>query len=116
MTEREDIEMAFTRILSSGGLILSGAGISTEQKRERIRIAIMQRGIKDAPFDDSMTYGEAFHRCFARPLELRRVPREYQRPPSAIPWAVVELETPWPDDDEGDDDEDQVREGTNIEL
>ena len=115
MTEREDIEMAFTRILSSGGLILSGAGISTEQKRERIRIAIMQRGIKDARFDDSMTYGEAFHRCFAMPVEMRRVPRDtYQRAVPAIPWAVVEID---PDDDEGDDDEDLDRAGgANIAL
>jgi hypothetical protein len=68
--------MAMVRILSTGGVILSG--ISPSDQRERIRVAIMQRGIKDKPFDAHQSFGEAFGTCFpggAR-LELRIRPRD----------------------------------------
>lgn len=105
MTEREDIEMAFVRTLSTGGVILSG-DISAEDKRERIRIAIMQQGLKDAPFDASMTYGEAFHRCFARAAEMRRTPRDGFTPAHRSIARVIDSLGPSEDEDDDDDDDD----------
>jgi hypothetical protein len=108
MTEREDIELAFVRMLSTAGLILSGT-ISAEDRSERIRIVIMQRGLKDLPFDAERSYGEAFERCYRRSVERRRTPRDaHGRPQPAI--AVPDRPDPGDDDqgdegDEGDEDE-----------
>jgi hypothetical protein len=68
---REDIELGLVRTLSVGGLVLSG-NLSAEDKRERIRIAIFQHKLQSQPFDEHLTYGEAFGQCFGRPLEMRR--------------------------------------------
>jgi hypothetical protein len=102
MTEREDIELAFVRILSTGGLTLSGT-ISAEDRSERIRVAIMQRGLKDRPFDAERSYGQAFARCYARSVEMRRTARDaHGRPQPAIA-----APPPDPgDDDQGDEGED----------
>lgn len=99
MTERDDIEMAFMRILSTNGLILSGA-ISPEDRRERIRVTIMQRGIKDKPFDAQLTYGQAFERCYQRAVEMRRVQRA---DPAPQPMVVKR----GPGDDDGDEEDDE---------
>ena len=113
-TERDDIEMAFIRILSTKGLILSGA-ISPEDRRERIRVTIMQRNIKDAPFDAQLTYGQAFERCYQRGVELRRA----QRPgPKTI--AFHRVSTGYipgtytgPGDDEGDEEDEGFEKQSN---
>jgi hypothetical protein len=107
---RDDIEMAFIRILSTDGLILSGA-ISLEDRRERIRVTIMQRGIQHKPFDALLTYGQAFERCYQRGVELRRA----QRPgPKTIAHHRVRTgyepgtyPGPGPGDDDGDEEDDE---------
>jgi len=108
---RDDIEMAFMRILSTDGLILSGS-ISLEDRRERIRVTIMQRGIKDKPFDALLTYGQAFERCYQRGVELRRVQRPgpktiaHQRASAGfIPGTYQGPEGPG--DDDGDEENDE---------
>lgn len=106
MTDRADIELAFVRILSTGGLTFPD-GINSEDRRERIRVTIMQRGLKDAPFDALHTFGEAFSHCYHRAVELRRFKRPDSLPPirplklgeradHAVAW-------PGPEDDEDDD-------------
>jgi hypothetical protein len=101
---REDIEMAFIRELSTGGLILSGE-ISPEDRRERIRIAIHQRGLKDLMFEPGMSYGQAFEICFRRSVEMRRLQRDsttrFQRVPDPG------------DDDAGEEDEDEGAKQSN---
>ena len=111
MSERYDIEMAFVRILSTGGLVLSGE-ISAEDKRERIRITILQRKLTERLFDATLTYGEAFYQCYKRPAEMRRMPRDAeQRPQLAIATRAHSEEYPGPgepgDDDAGDEDDDE---------
>jgi len=75
-TDRADIELAFIRILSVGGLVLSGDGISKSDCRERIRCAILERGLDRTMFDSFLTFEEAYRRCYGAPLELRRRPRQ----------------------------------------
>lgn len=103
--ERRDIEMALMRILATDGLLLGG--ISEEDRRERIRLAIVQRGLKDRPWplDADMTYGEAFEHCYRRQVEMRRRQRdEHQRP---LPPVRGPLGPGDDDDDAGDEDDDE---------
>jgi hypothetical protein len=92
MMTREDIELGLIRALSVGGLVLSG-NLSAEDKRERIRVAIFQHKLKDQPFDDCLTYGEAFGQCFGRPFEMGRMHRD---------------ETPRPNLDEADEEDEDL--------
>jgi hypothetical protein len=122
VTEREEIQMALVRVLSTGGLILSG--ISPSDQRERIRVAIMERGIKDKRFDANLTFGEAFGICFpgTRALELRSRPRdasgrplekrasrrdELGRPAHDLGADPLYGEGPGDDEDDGDGSEDE---------
>jgi hypothetical protein len=75
---RSDIEFTFIRSLAHSGFILSGATISAEDRRERIRIAIMkaQVGNKPLPIDPSITYAQAYQIAYNRPCELRSSERE----------------------------------------
>lgn len=86
--------MAFIRELSTGGLILGG--IRTEERRERIRVAINQRGLKDRTFEPGLSYGAAFEYCFARAVDLRLMPRD--------PHVRAQPALPGPGDSEDDDD------------
>jgi len=99
-TDRDDIEMAFIRILSTQGLILSG--IPVEDRRERIRVTIMQRGLKDKLFDEDQTYGQAFERCYRRAPELRRLQRDEHSRPQVHTRAG-------PGDDEGDEEDEGLK-------
>lgn len=103
MSSREDIEMAFIRELSTGGLILGG--LRPDDRRERIRVAINQRGLKDRAFEPGVTYGAAFVYCFARAVELRILPRDPHKQFHAA------LAAPGPgdggDDDDGGEDDDE---------
>src|SRR5207237_59959 len=75
---REDIEYTFIRSLACSGFILSGPTMSPDDRRERIRIAIMksQMSNKPLPIEPSLTYAEAFKLAYNRPCELRRIERE----------------------------------------
>jgi hypothetical protein len=97
--------MAFIRELSTGGLVLSGHEISAHDRRERIRIAIHQRGLLREMFAPEMSYAAAYEICFARPLELRAKQRadihtRFQ-PPAAVGPGDDD------DDDAGDEDDDE---------
>lgn len=84
--DRADIEMAFVRILSVGGLVLASSDVAAIDKKERIRVAIMKHNLKDTPFDETRTYGEAYLVCYRTSVEKRRVLREdYGRPSRLIP-------------------------------
>lgn len=95
--------MAFIRELSTGGLLLSGEAISANDRRERIRIAIHQRGLLKEMFEPELTYAAAYEYCFARPIELRGVRRDLTRfqPPAAGPGDDDD------DDDAGDEDDEE---------
>jgi hypothetical protein len=75
---RSDIELTFIRSLACSGIILSGPQLSPEDRRERIRIAIMksQMNNKPLPIDPSMTYAQAFQVAYNRPCELRHAERD----------------------------------------
>jgi hypothetical protein len=73
--ERADIEMALIRILSVHGLVLSSENMSTADRRERIRVTIMERRCQHGMFNEELTYGQAYKRCYGQSVELRKSPR-----------------------------------------
>jgi hypothetical protein len=88
---RQDIEFTFIRSLACGGFILSGPHLSIEDRRERIRVAIMklQMGHEPLPIAPSLTYSQAFKMVYNCPCELRRV--ELERYAKARSRAAAEL-------------------------
>jgi hypothetical protein len=61
----QDLELDFIREFSTGGESLQG--LSTDNRRERIRIAIYTHKLVHALFRDGpMTYAEAYAECFGR--------------------------------------------------
>ena len=78
MSTDQDLELDFIREFSTGGEMLQG--LSIENRRERIRIAIYTHKLVHALFRDGpMTYAEAYTECFGRPLEMRRTVRHESR-------------------------------------
>lgn len=79
------IDLQFIREFSVNGTQLTGP-ISSDQRRERIRVEIWRnkRGVE--PFYDShMTYAEAYYVCYGKPLDLRSMARDqFGRPPMPI--------------------------------
>jgi hypothetical protein len=74
----QDIELTFVRSLACGGEVLGGAQISHDDRRERIRIAIMKLRMnnKPLPIDPSVTYAQAFRQLYNRPCDLRTAERD----------------------------------------
>ena len=73
--EKDDIELAFIREFSVGGVALSGA-MSSEARRDRIRLEIYRHQRGDLPLQDSgMTYSQAYRKAYGRPIEMRLMPR-----------------------------------------
>jgi hypothetical protein len=69
-----ELELDFIREFSAGGELLKG--LSVDDRRERIRVAIYTQKLPHVLFRDGpMTYAEAYAECFGRPLEMRRVVR-----------------------------------------
>jgi hypothetical protein len=69
-----ELELDFIREFSAGGELLRG--LSVDDRRERIRVAIYTQKLPHMLFRDGpMTYAEAYAECFGRPLEMRRVVR-----------------------------------------
>ena len=63
-----------------GGELLEAS--SAEDRRERIRVAIYGRNLLHERFRDSgMDYGQAYQRCYGRPIEMRRTVRHEQKSP-----------------------------------
>jgi hypothetical protein len=80
-----DTEMAFIRILSTSGVKLSG--FDAQDRRERIRVAILTQNMSSEsfPFGPAYlpeTYAQAFERCYGSRLELRTRPRDSHRRPN----------------------------------
>jgi hypothetical protein len=70
----QDLELDFVREFSTGGELLRG--LSIDNRRERIRIAIYTHKLAHTLFREGpMTYAEAYAECFGRPLEMRRAVR-----------------------------------------
>ena len=101
-----DIELTFIRSLACSGFILSGPQLSQEDRRERIRVAIMKAQVHDKPFpiDGSITYGQAFLMAYNRPCELRRFDRD-QNGKTIVPKVLQKRSTEDYDDfdDEAED-------------
>jgi len=69
-----DLELDFIREFAVGGELLKGS--SVDDRRERIRLAIYCGKLLHQPFRDSgMDYGQAYQRCYGRPIEMRRTVR-----------------------------------------
>ena len=69
-----DLELDFIREFATGGELL--AGLSVDDRRERIRVAIYTQKLAHMLFRDGpMNYAEAYAECFGRPLEMRRFVR-----------------------------------------
>ena len=73
-----DIELEFIREFSVNGEFLKVS--NADDRRERIRIAIWTNKLERSPFRDSgMNYGQAYQRCYGRPIEMRATVRSEAR-------------------------------------
>ena len=62
---------AFIGEFAAGGELLTG--LSVDDRRERIRVAIYTQKLAHMPFRDGpMNYAEAYAECFGRPLRTLR--------------------------------------------
>lgn len=108
---RTDIEMTFIRSLACSGVILSGTQLSAEDRRERIRIAIMKAHMnnKPLPIDPTLTYAQAFQIAYNRPCELRQAERDRFNRETAFPNApMVPMTIDGEDEDESEDEIDSA--------
>jgi len=70
-----DLELDFIREFAAGGELMKG--LSADDRRERIRVAIFAHKLAPMLFRDGpMTYAEAYQRCYGRPIEMRRSVRQ----------------------------------------
>jgi hypothetical protein len=73
-----DLELDFIREFATGGALLNG--LSIDDRRERIRVAIYTHKLAHMPFRDGpMNYAEAYAECFGRPLEMRSTVRRERK-------------------------------------
>lgn len=73
-----DLELDFIREFAVSGEL---KGSNADDRRERIRVAIYGRNLLHEPFRDSgMDYGQAYQRCYGRPIEMRRTVRHEPKP------------------------------------
>jgi hypothetical protein len=78
-----ELELDFIREFAVGGDLLTGS--SVDDRRERIRVAIYGKKRLNEPFRDSgMDYGEAYQRCYGRPIEMRRTVRHEPKSESLV--------------------------------
>jgi hypothetical protein len=69
-----DLELDFIREFAVCGEMFGG--LSADDRRERIRVAIFTHKLAHAPFRDTgMNYASAYQKCYGRPIEMRRTPR-----------------------------------------
>jgi hypothetical protein len=88
--------MSFIRTLSVNGIVL-GTGLSFMDRSERIRVAIIQQKLEGEKFSEDLTFAQAYHRCYERPLEMRRVARDARQRPT-------DFYVPEEDDEDDEDD------------
>jgi hypothetical protein len=75
-----DLELDFIREFATGGELLKV--LSTDGRRERIRVAIYTHKLAHMLFRDGpMTYAEAYAECYGRPLEMRSTVRHESKSP-----------------------------------
>ena len=92
---RDDIDLALTREFWRNGEQRT-ATLSSTEKRNRIRVGILQERRERLLFYDSgLTYMQAYQLCYGLALELRKFPRE-----------PVRVYRPEPSDDYDEMDED----------
>jgi hypothetical protein len=78
-----ELELDFIREFSAGGELLKG--LSVDDRRERIRVAIYTQKLPHLLFRDGpMTYAEAYAECYGWPLEMRRNVRHEPKSQSPI--------------------------------
>jgi hypothetical protein len=78
-----NLELDFIREFAVRGELLKGS--SVDDRRERIRLAIYGRNLLHEPFRDSgMDYGQAYQRCYGRPIEMRRTVRHEPKPETLL--------------------------------
>src|ERR1700729_1221053 len=88
-----DLELDFIREFAAGGELLKG--LSVDDRRERIRVAIYTQKLPHMLFRDGpMTYAEAYAECFRRPLEMRRVVRHQPKSDATKPPANEVVSAP----------------------
>jgi hypothetical protein len=69
---RSEFELECVREFSHSGVHL-GTGVSREERRERIRTAIIRENKQHARWrDTSMTYAAVYQKAYGRPLESGR--------------------------------------------
>jgi hypothetical protein len=94
---RSEFEFECVREFSHSGVQL-GASVSREERRERIRVAIMRENKQHKPWRDTpLTYAAAYQQAYGKPIELRR-PGEEEVAPMAASRAGL-----WGNDVFGDD-------------
>ncbi len=70
----QDLELDFIREFAAGGELMKG--LSADDRRERIRVAIHTHKLAHKLFRGGpMTYSEAYTSCFGRQIEMRRAVR-----------------------------------------
>jgi hypothetical protein len=88
-----DLELDFIREFSTGGESLKG--LSVDNRRERIRVAIYTQKLPHMLFRDGpMTYAEAYAECFGRPLEMRSAVRDQPKSEATKPPANAVIASP----------------------
>ena len=105
----QDTEWAFIRVLATRGLRL-GSELTEFDRSERIRTAILANQLENQFFgnreinfgkSNKETWGQAFHRCYGRSVEQRRLVRDEQgRPTVATPLPVLKDVEPFENDDD----------------
>jgi hypothetical protein len=79
MDADRDLELDFIREFATGAESLTG--LSADDRRERIRVAIYALKLVHMLFRDGpMTYAETYAKCFGQPLEQRRIVRHKPTP------------------------------------
>jgi hypothetical protein len=73
---RDQFELDFIREFQHSGAQL-GPDVSREERRERIRVAILREGKETLLYHDTqLTYAQIYQQAYSQPIELRRFRRE----------------------------------------
>lgn len=96
---RADIELDFVREFAHSGAQL-GPSVSREERRERIRCAIVRENKQELRFrDTTLTYAQVYQLAYNKPLNAARVLLEGE-PSNLLIGAVLSMEE---EADESDD-------------
>jgi hypothetical protein len=84
MFDNADTELHFIRVLSVGGVSFAGQ-MTEDDRRERIRHAILSQRMGNRPLSDDPncreTFAQAYERLYTRKLDRRRFSRDNSPPP-----------------------------------